>query len=144
MLFHVSDRSGIELFKPRPSPYAGETVVWAIDADHVCNYWLPRDCPRVTYYAGRDTTAAYMGRFLGSSSVVIAVEGTWLERLRVCRLYCYEMPERSFACVDECAGYFVCREAVVPTRVEVVDDVLAALLNRGVELRFNAGSVGLV
>jgi hypothetical protein len=46
------------------------------------------------------------------------------------------MPPQTFACVDACAGYFVSREAVVPTRVHVVDDVLAALMARGVEVRF--------
>jgi hypothetical protein len=136
MLFHVSEESGIERFEPRPSQYAGEPVVWAIDADRLRNYLLPRECPRVTYYAGRETTAADVERFLGSSPAVIAVESAWLERLRSCRLYCYHMPAETFECIDDCAGYFVSREAVVPARVQVVDDLLAALLGRGVELRF--------
>ena len=38
------------------------------------NYLLPRDCPRVTYFAGRETAAADVERFLGSSPAVIAVE----------------------------------------------------------------------
>ena len=136
MLFHVSEEPGIERFEPRPSPYAGEPVVWAIDADRLRNYLLPRDCPRVTYYASRETTAADVERFLGSSPAVIAVASAWLERVRSCRLYCYHLPPETFACIDECAGYFVSREPVVPTRVHVVDDLLAALLERGVELRF--------
>ena len=59
-----------------------------------------------------------------------------MERLRSCRLYCYHLPPQTFACLDECAGYFVSRLPVVPTQVEVVDDLLVALLGRGVELRF--------
>jgi hypothetical protein len=110
--------------------------VWAIDADRLRNYLLPRDCPRVTYYAGRETRAADVERFLGSSPAVIAVESAWLERLRACRLYCYHLPPETFSCIDECAGYFVSREPVVPTGVQVVEDLLAALLGRGVELRF--------
>ena len=136
MLFHVSEESGIERFEPRPSPYAGEPVVWAIDADHLRNYLLPRECPRVTYHAGRETNAADVERFLGSSPAVIAVENAWLERLRSCRLYCYHLPPETFACLDECAGYFVSRAPVVPSHVQVFDDLLAALLGRGVELRF--------
>ena len=136
MLFHVSEESGIERFEPRPSPYAGEPVVWAIDADRLRNYLLPRDCPRVTYYAGPETAAADVERFLGSSPAVVAVESGWWERLRSSRLYCYHLPPETFACIDECAGYFVSREPVVPARVQVVDDLLAALLGRGVELRF--------
>jgi Family of unknown function (DUF6886) len=66
---------------------------------------------------------------------VVAVESGWLERLRSCRLYCYCLPPETFACIDECAGYFVSRRPVVPAQVRVVDDPLAALLGRGVEVR---------
>ena len=110
--------------------------MWAIDADRLRNYLLPRDCPRVTYYAGRETSAADAERFLGSSPAVIAVEIAWLERLRMCRLYCYHLPPETFDCVDECAGYFVSRRPVVPSRVQIVDDLFAALIGSGVELRF--------
>src|SRR5262249_35729880 len=72
----------------------------------------------------------------GASPAVIAVECAWLERLRSCRLFCYQMPPETFACIDEWAGYFVSRRPVVPAKVQVVDDVLAALLGCGVELRF--------
>jgi hypothetical protein len=136
MLFHVSEEPGIGRFEPRPSPYAEGPVVWAIDADRLRNYLLPRECPRVTYYAGPETTAADVERFLGSSPAVVAVEGAWLERIRSCRLYCYLLPPETFACIDACAGYFVSRRPVVPTEVKVVEDLLAALLLRGVELRF--------
>ena len=136
MLFHVSEEAGIERFEPRSSQYADEPVVWAIDADRLRNYLLPRKCPRVTYYAGRETTAADVERLLGSSPAVIVVESGWLERLRSCRLYCYHLPPETFECLDEWAGYFVSRGPVTPTRVQVFDDLLAALLGRGVELRF--------
>jgi hypothetical protein len=136
MLFHVSEESGIDRFEPRASEYASGLVVWAIDAPRLCNYLLPRECPRVTYYAGAETSAADVERFLGSSPAVVAVENGWLERLRSCRLYCYHMPPATFACLDECAGYFVSNVAVVPSGVEIVDDPIAELLRRGVELRF--------
>jgi hypothetical protein len=136
MLFHVSEEPGIGSFEPRPSPYAGAPAVWAIDADRLRNYLLPRECPRVTYYAGPETTAADRERFLGASPAVIAVESAWLGRLRSCRLYLYHLPAQGFTCLDECAGYFVSPQPVVPAQVQVVDDLLAALLGRGVELRF--------
>jgi hypothetical protein len=110
--------------------------VWAIDADRLRNYLVPRECPRVTYYAGRKTIAADVERFLGSSAAVVAVESNWLEHLRSCRLYCYHMPPETFECLDECAGYFVSRVPVAPARVQVVDDPIAELVRRGVELRF--------
>jgi len=136
MLFHVSEEAGIERFEPRESEYAAGPVVWAIDAERLRNYLLPRECPRVTYYAGRQTSTADVERFLGSSPAVVAVEGGWLGRLRSCRLYCYHLPPETFACLDECAGYFVSRVPVVPARVEVFDDLVGELLKRGVELRF--------
>lgn len=114
MLFHISEESGIERFEPRPSKYANEPVVWAIDAARLHNYLVPRDCPRVTYYAGRQTTSADIERFLGSSRAVVAVECGWLERLRSGRLYCYHLPPERFECIDECAGYYVSRVPVVP------------------------------
>ena len=92
MLFHISEESGIERFEPRASEDSGESVVWAIDAARLRNYLLPRECPRVTYYAGRETTSADVERFLGSSSAVFAVESGWMERLQSCRLYCYHLP----------------------------------------------------
>ena len=136
LLFHVSEEPGIQTFEPRPSEYTAEPVVWAIDETRLRNYLVPRDCPRVTYYAGPDTSAEDVERFLGSSRVVVAVESGWYERVRSCRLYCYHMPQDTFECLDECAGYFVSRETVVPARVEIIDDPIAEMLKRGVEVRF--------
>jgi len=136
MLFHVSEQAGIELFEPRWSEIAGQTVVWAIDDERLRNYLVPRECPRVTYYAGPQTVSAEVERFLGQSRAVVAVESAWFERLRSCELFCYHLPAGSFECIDECAGYFVSSLPVVPARVEVISDVIASLLERGVELRF--------
>jgi len=136
MLFHISDKPGIEVFEPRPSQYTSEPVVWAISADRLHNYLVPRDCPRVTYYAGPETSAADVEHFLRSSRAVVAIESDWFERLRSCRLYCYHLVSETFECLDECAGYFVSRVAVAPVRVEVIDYPIAELLKRGIELRF--------
>lgn len=136
MLLHISEEPGIERFEPQASEYTAEPVIWAIDEDRLRNYLVPRECPRVTFYAGPKTTAADVERFLGSSPAVVAVESGWLERLRSCRLYCYHLPPQTFECMDECAGYFVSRVSVVPTHVEAFEDLIAELLRRGVELRF--------
>lgn len=136
VLFHVSDKPDIRLFEPRSSAYTEGPVVWAIDLDRLPNYLLPRDCPRVTYYAGSATTADDVDRFLGSSRMVIAVESDWFERIRSARLYCYHLSPETFALHDECAGYHISPSAVTPLKIEVVDDVIAELLKRGVELRF--------
>jgi len=138
-LFHVSEEPAIKLFEPRPSKYLPDPVVWAIDEARLHNYLMPRDCPRVTYYAGSETSPADVERFLGLSSAVVALESAWFSRLRACRLYCYELPTETFESFDECAGYFVSRASVVPGAVTAIDDCIGELLRLGVELRFVPG-----
>jgi hypothetical protein len=136
LLFHISEEPGIELFEPRESEYSGGRLVWAIHEDRLCNYLVPRACPRVTFYAGPETTEADVERFLGSSRAVVAVESGWVERLRSCRLYCYHIRAETFECFDECAGYYISRQSARPERVDIYDDLIMELLGRGVELRF--------
>lgn len=135
MLYHLSEDPGIARFEPRVSSYVGEPVVWAIEAARRCNYLLPRECPRVTYYAGSGTSRGDVDRFLGLSRAVIAIESGWLERAQSTRLYCYRMPALTFECLDACAGYFVSRSAVIPSGMEVIDDPLDQLAKSGAELR---------
>jgi hypothetical protein len=134
MVFHISEQPGITRFDPRVSGALGP-VVWAIDDERLRNYLLPRECPRVTFYAGRETTDSDVERFLGRSRAVVAIEAEWLERVASCRLYCYHLPPDTFECVDECAGYFVSRVPVTPTIVQIVANPISELLRRGVELR---------
>jgi hypothetical protein len=138
MLFHVSETPGIERFDPRPSEYTVDPVVWAIDNDRLRNYLLPRDCPRVTFYAGPQTVADDRERFLGASHAVVAIEQGWLERLRASKLFCYHLPPETFECIDTCAGYYVSRVPVVPTQVDVIDDAIGELRRRNVELRIES------
>jgi hypothetical protein len=134
-LCHISEEFGIQRFDPRPHPETGEPTVWAIEHAKLRNYLLPRDCPRVTFEAGLETTAADAARFLNGSPAVVAVESAWWERIRTCRLCCYHLPPATFRCFDECAGYYVSRVDVRPLRSETIEDCVAELLRRGVELR---------
>ncbi|MGA3068319.1 MAG: DUF6886 family protein [Tepidisphaeraceae bacterium] len=135
MLYHVSEESGIARFEPRTAAGVEHPVVWAVNGERLRNYLLPRDCPRVTFFAGARTESADIERFLGTSAAVVAFEAGWLERVRRTRLFCYHFAETSFECVDRNAGYFHSAEAVVPERVEVIEDLLFALGLRGVEIR---------
>ena len=134
-LYHVSEEPAIRVFEPRQLATSGEPLVWAIDDEHLRNYLVPRECPRVTFFAGPRTTIADRERFLGSSPAVVAIESGWFERVRSCRLFCYHLPGESFECRDRTAGYFVSRTAVKPTGVDVIEDSVSAILQRGVELR---------
>ena len=135
LLFHVSEEAGIRRFEPRPSEYTSVPVVWAIDDEHLRNYLLPRECPRVTYYAGPQTSAADARLFLGTARAVVAIEESWQDRVRACRLSCYHLPSGTFVCQDATAGYFVSSVPVVPVRAERVDDPLSELRRRGVDVR---------
>lgn len=141
-LFHVSDRPGIAVFEPRPT-YSGHPlqlerpVVWAIAERLLHNYLLPRDCPRVTFYARPDSDPADVARLLGHTAArfVVAVESGRLAAIRKATLYLYEFLADGFVMVDEGAGYYARESAVAPLSVRRVDDLLGELAARDVELR---------
>ena len=87
-LFHISEDSWIEIFKPRPSPSHYDSikadVVFAVSEKLVHNYLLPRDCARVTYYAGINTSNEELNLFFGETKAefIIVVELGWLERIK--------------------------------------------------------------
>jgi len=135
LLFHVSEQKGLERFEPRPIDGSSEPCVWAVDDDRLRNYLVPRDCPRVTYYADANTSRADADHFLGRTRAVMAFEHGWLDRVRFVHLFCYEFPTAGFELVDALAGYYVSRTAVQPLSVRVIDDCLGELARRGVDVR---------
>jgi len=138
-LFHVSEEAGIARFDPRPPPStdAGVTgdCVWAVDEDHLVNYLLPRDCPRVTYGRGPQTTTADAERFLTDARRVVAFEAAWLERVMSCPLRIYEFPTASFNLALADAGYWISRDAVIPLKERVRTNLVEALIEAGAEVR---------
>ncbi len=139
-LFHVSEHGGVEVFEPRRSrSLAGfaEAVVWAIDESHLPNYLLPRDCPRVTFAARPDSTAADVERFLGPDPAprVVAIESAWFQRATSTPLFLYEFDPWAFRLQDPHAGYFVAREPVGPIATHAISRPLHALFESGAELR---------
>ncbi len=120
---------------PRPAPlgtvHAGRMLVWAIDAVHLPNYLLPRECPRVCW-----ATASGATGLLGSpSGRVIVVEQAWLKGLRKAGLTMHQVEPDGFSCVDASAGYWVSDGEAQVRRVQMIDDCVAALAEREVELR---------
>ncbi len=143
-LFHVSDRPDITRFEPRPvypdHPLAGAVprpVVWAVGERLLHNYLLPRDCPRVAFYARPDSDPADVARLLGVTAArhVVAIESGWLAAIRETVLFLYEFSPDGFEVIDEGAGYFVRETSVAPIHVWRSDDLLAELASRDVELR---------
>lgn len=138
-LFHVSEEAGIELFAPRPppSPDAGVVgdCVFAVDEEHLVNFLLPRDCPRITFRAGPQTTADDAARFLAGAEKVVAFEAAWLERVRACALRLYELPQQTFSLALPEAGYWISRETVRPTAEHARTNLVDALIEAGAEVR---------
>jgi hypothetical protein len=141
-LYHFSEEATIARFVPREmATRPGERPrVWAIDAAHAPIYFLPRDCPRVCFWALPTTTPDDRSHFLGQTAarMVIAIESGWLDRVRTAQLYRYELPEATFVEDDDAQkgpGYHVSDQPVVPLSVQPVGDLLSCLLAAGVELR---------
>jgi hypothetical protein len=138
-LYHFSEDPSITRFEPHIAATSihPEPVVWAIDADHADIYYFPRNCPRVTFYAGLETTNEDVERFLGFTSArrVSAIESAWLPAMRETSLHRYVFPADGFELITEGAGSWVSRRVVKPVRVEPVGDLIDALVNAGVELR---------
>lgn len=138
-LFHVSEDAGIARFEPRPppSPDAGVVgdAVWAVAESHLVNFLTPRDCPRIAFRAGPHTSEADKARFLAGAERVVAFEEDWLERVRACTLYLYEMPPATFEEALPEAGYWISREAVTPVGVVAQSDLMSALAQAGADVR---------
>ena len=135
VLYHFSEDPTIKRFDPRPTEATSTPLVWAIDALRQCNYLLPRDCPRVTYYAGPSTRNEDLRRFLGRSSAVVTVEKSWMQRIEETKLCRYRLPIDHFQCADAVAGYYVSESPVTPIGMARIDDLPKAILTAGAELR---------
>jgi hypothetical protein len=140
-LYHISDKPGIKRFDPRPAPSESAKqkglMVWAIDYEHLHNYLLPRDCPRVTFYASEKSDPKDVERLMGGTSAkhVVAVEARWLPEIQKQCLYQYEFNSEGFTLVDEVAGYWISSKPVIPVAETKIDNILAALTEHDVELR---------
>lgn len=140
-LFHVSEEPGIQVFEPRlPTrkdldPNVG--LVWAINEQCLPNFLTPRDCPRVAYHIGTDTTEEDRRRFFTSERVshAVVMEHGWFERMRNTTLYIYEFDPEGFELQDTVAGYYVAKTTQRPIGCREVHDLFMEHINRNVELR---------
>jgi len=135
-IYHVSETPGILRFEPRADA-KGRLRVWAIGESRLHNYLVPRDCPRVTYYANAGTSIADRRAFFSVSDrqSVVAIEQAWLLAVRSTRLQLYEFDAREFMLEDAAAAYYVTTHEVAPISHREVQDPLTELCQRAVELR---------
>lgn len=145
-LFHVSEDFEIARFEPRPTERHSVPAVWAIEEHLLPLYLTPRDCPRVCFRAGPDTTDEDRDRFFhrGGAQQVVAIEGYWFPQMMMGQLALYEMPaDAPWTLQDEAAGYWVCPEAVEPVERTIVDSLAGQISQRGFELRVVPSLIGL-
>ena len=113
-------------------------AVWAIDEDHLPNYLVPRDCPRVTFRVVPQTSERDVAGFFDNTNArrMIVLEQAWLERFNHATLYVYEMPVAPFEPADASAGYYVSRHAVIPLGVREIRESAAEIMRGGYEIRY--------
>ena len=140
-LFHVSEEANIEVFYPR-TPKRNDLdknvgLVWAIDEERLPNFLTPRDCPRVAYHIGKNTSEVDKRRFFTSSSIkhTVIIENDWFNRMKDTTLYLYEFDTSDFELQDEIAGYYISKTPQVPIAKYKVIDMFSELMARNVEIR---------
>lgn len=138
-LFHVSEDPGIEVFEPQSHPtWPDESpMIWAIAESHLRNYLLPRECPRVTYYALPECSDEDVETYLGDdrTKVVVTVEEKWLETIRNVTLWLYEFDPQGFSSFNPGAGYYVARSRQEPKAVTEINNVIDKIKAKGVDFR---------
>ena len=140
-LFHVSEEENITVFEPR-IPDRNDLdknvgLVWAIDEACLPNFLTPRDCPRVTYHVGKNTTEQDKIAFFSSPTVqhAVVIEHDWFDKMRHTTLYLYEFDVADFELQDANAGYYVAKSKQTPIAKHTITDLFTALIDRSVEIR---------
>jgi hypothetical protein len=146
-LFHFSDDPDITIFHPRPVRVAVDRpagqerlngpLVWATDEAHELLYLFPRECPRIvvwpTQYTSEKDRTAWFGETTNRRAIA-HIERAWLDRLASGVIYRYHLAVDQFEDIDD-AGMWVSNTPVVPSHMDVLDNLIAELDSRKVELR---------
>jgi hypothetical protein len=137
-LWHFSEDPALSRFQPRPAPASPQSppLVWAVDTRHAPIFWFPRDCPRGCIWPVSTTTAEDREIFFGQGDAgrIHVIEADWLERMRSCTLYAYQLPVGPFRPHDV-GGYWVADEQVDAIRRVTISDLLGEHVVASIELR---------
>jgi len=140
-IFHVSEESDIAVFHPRiperPDLDATQGLVWAINEKCLPNFLTPRNCPRVCYHIGVNTTDQDKRVYIASTSCshVIVIESKWFETMKNTNLYLYEFDSYGFTLQDQNAGYYTSETTQIPIAKIEVENLFEELFKRNVEVR---------
>lgn len=145
-LFHFSDDPSIAAFVPRSvrvpavrrpgMEWLNGPLVWAIDGWHAPLYLFPRECPRILVWRTPRTTQADAAAWFGGcdARMIAFLPRDREAAFRRYTLYRYALPSETFEAIGD-AGMHVAREAVVPDRMDSLDDLAGELAAEDVTLR---------
>jgi hypothetical protein len=138
-LWHYSEDPSLATFRPHTpatNPDAPPQV-WAVDTRHAPMFWFPRECPRGCIWPSPGTTREDRERFFGQSATsrVHVMEAGWLDRMRACRLFAYQLPIEPFQADSAVGGYWVTTDTVEAIERVDVGDLLDRHAAAGIELR---------
>jgi hypothetical protein len=140
MLYHISEKMNIREFFPRKSDIYVDLppVVWAIDEEHIVNYYFPRDCPRIIYRDSEEITEEDKEKYFLStvSKTIITLENRWYKTIKNTILYKYVLEKEKFRLIDEIAGYYVSEEKIIPYSLEKIENILEELFEQQIDVRF--------
>lgn len=137
-VYHFSEDSTLRRFAPHipPSNPSHPPGVWTIDAEHAPLYWFPRDVPRISCWAYDDAQQEVLGeRFATEAHRICAAELCRLDEIRSTRIYRYTFDAADFRPWEHADGQYVADRVVYPVEVDVIEDLLGAHRDAGVELR---------
>lgn len=137
-VYHFSEDSTLRRFAPHvpPSNPSHPPAVWAVDADHAPLYWFPRSIPRISVWAyDADQQSVLTERFGTEAHRIVAAEQTWLDEIRSAQIYRYTFDAARFEPWELADGQYIATDVVYPDEIHVIDDLLAAHCEAGVELR---------
>ena len=140
MLFHISENPNIDEFIPRKSETYKELplIVWAIDEEHVVNYYFPRDCPRIIYRYSEEVIDEDKIKYFSNtiSKTIITIENRWYKKISDSIIYKYIFEKEKFKLFDKIAGYYITEEKIKPKSFEEIKDIMEKLMEQNIELRF--------
>ncbi len=139
-LFHISQNPDIQFFQPRIySQHSNleKAVVFGVSIEYLYNYLLPRDCPRISFYALDSSNQADIEKYLmeENSKKVLVIEKKWLPIISNTVLHCYALPIEPFTLWNKEAGYYISQETITPITCISITSILEVLLSYPIELR---------
>lgn len=126
-LFHVSQKSSIQVFKPRilerrSELDQGSGFVWAVTLEKLYGFFFPEDCPRLLTFKGEEPNYVE-----GDYYAYAFIEEKHMTELKKCLLTIYEFESSNFTLQDEVAGYYVSQMTEVPIAKYQIVNCIEAL-----------------